>query len=55
MDIWFQEEAQIGQQNQKNRLWAEVQPFDNVTLIRLSTYSEELNPTKQVWSWMRQH
>ncbi|MBU2989638.1 IS630 family transposase, partial [Psychrosphaera sp. B3R10] len=32
-----------------------VQPFDNVTLIKLPPYSPELNPIEQVWSWMRQH
>jgi transposase len=128
MDIWFQDEARFGQQNQTTRVWAErgtrpravkqqqfeygyvfgavcpsngktealitpcvnkeamtlhmeqiskatefgrhavvlmdgagwhtfdtVQPFDNVTLIKLPPYSPELNPIEQVWSWMRQH
>ncbi|MDO6721630.1 IS630 family transposase, partial [Psychrosphaera sp. 1_MG-2023] len=32
-----------------------VQPFDNVTLIKLPPYSPELNPIEQVWSWIRQH
>ncbi len=32
-----------------------VQPFKNVTLIKLPPYSPELNPIEQVWSWMRQH
>ena len=128
MDIWFQDEARFGQQNQTTRVWAEkgtrprvvkqqqyeygylfravcpsngktealvtpfvnkeamtlhmeqiskatefgrhavvimdgagwhtfdtVQPFNNVTLIKLPAYSPELNPIEQVWSWMRQH
>lgn len=32
-----------------------VQPFNNVTLIKLPPYSPELNPIEQVWSWLRQH
>jgi len=32
-----------------------VQPFNNVTLIKLPPYSPELNPIEQVWSWIRQH
>ncbi|CAM2888492.1 IS630 family transposase [Pseudoalteromonas distincta] len=128
IDVWFQDEAQFGQQNQTTRLWAEtgskpratkqhqfeygylfgavfpsngkaealfspivnkdvmaqhmeliskateagrhavvivdgagwhtidtVQPFNNVTLIKLPPYSPELNPIEQVWSWIRQH
>ena len=128
MDIWFQDEARFGQQNQTTRVWAErgtrprvvkqqqfeygylfgavcpsngktealitpfvnkeamtlhmeqiskatalgrhavviidgagwhtfdtVQPFNNVTLIKLPPYSPELNPIEQIWSWIRQH
>ncbi len=128
IDVWFQDEARFGQQNQTTRLWAEtgtrpraikqqqfeygylfgavcpsngktealispivnkevmtqhmeliskateagrhavvivdgagwhtidtVQPFNNVTLIKLPPYSPELNPIEQVWSWIRQH
>ncbi|PMG57136.1 transposase [Vibrio splendidus] len=29
--------------------------FDNVSIIKLSPYSTELNPIEQVWSWLRQH
>ncbi|NMR27251.1 hypothetical protein HH219_17210 [Pseudoalteromonas sp. NEC-BIFX-2020_015] len=32
-----------------------VQPFNNITLIKLPPYSPELNPMEQVWSWLRQH
>lgn len=32
-----------------------VQPFDNLTLIKLPPYYPELNPIEQVWSWLRQH
>ncbi|RJE78178.1 hypothetical protein CWB96_21915 [Pseudoalteromonas citrea] len=128
IDVWFQDEARFGQQNQTTRLWAAtgsrpravkqqqfeygylfgavcpengktealitpcvnkeamtlhmeqiskatelgrhavvimdgagwhtfdtVQPFNNVTLIKLPPYSPELNPIEQVWSWLRQH
>jgi len=29
--------------------------FKNVSVIKLPLYSPELNPTEQVWSWLRQH
>lgn len=32
-----------------------VQPFNNITLIKLPPYTPELNPMEQVWSWLRQH
>ncbi|EJG0104211.1 transposase [Vibrio parahaemolyticus] len=28
--------------------------FKNVSVIKLSPYSPELNPIEQVWSWLRQ-
>jgi hypothetical protein len=28
--------------------------FNNVSIIKLSPYSPELNPIEQVWSWLRQ-
>ncbi|HFD4655250.1 TPA: transposase, partial [Vibrio parahaemolyticus] len=27
----------------------------NVSVIKLSPYSPELNPIEQVWRWLRQH
>ncbi|WP_335922365.1 transposase, partial [Shewanella algae] len=30
-------------------------PFSSLTLIKLPTYSPELNPMEQVWQWLRQH
>ncbi|OJI26790.1 hypothetical protein VV99743_04092 [Vibrio vulnificus] len=32
-----------------------AEPFDNVSIIKLPTYSPELNPIEQVWSGLRQH
>lgn len=32
-----------------------VQPFNNITLIKLPPYSPELNPMEQAWRWLRQH
>jgi len=29
--------------------------FDNLTLLKLTPYSPELNPIEQVWQWLRQH
>ncbi|HFQ4956219.1 TPA: IS630 family transposase [Vibrio vulnificus] len=32
-----------------------AEPFDNVSIIKLPSYSPELNPIEQVWSRLRQH
>ncbi|CAK1783822.1 hypothetical protein VCRA2119O147_1630001 [Vibrio crassostreae] len=32
-----------------------AEQFSNVSIIKLSPYSPELNPIEQVWSWLRQH
>ncbi|CAG8998908.1 MAG: hypothetical protein CENE_00868 [Candidatus Celerinatantimonas neptuna] len=30
-------------------------PFPNIKIILIPSYSPELNPIEQVWSWLRQH
>jgi transposase len=30
-------------------------PLDNVSIIKLTAYSPELNPIEQVWQWLRQN
>lgn len=32
-----------------------VEGLKNVDIIKLPSYSPELNPIEQVWSWLRQH
>jgi hypothetical protein len=32
-----------------------VEEFDNLSIIKLSDYSPELNPIEQVWQWLRQN
>lgn len=29
--------------------------FNNLSIVKLPSYSPELNPIEQVWSWLRQH
>ena len=32
-----------------------VEEFDNLSIIKLSAYSPELNPIEQVWQWLRKN
>ncbi|MFQ3198411.1 MAG: transposase [Paraglaciecola sp.] len=39
-------------------LWHQAlvaEELSNVSIIKLTPYSPELNPVEQVWSWLRQH
>ena len=61
LEIWFQDEARIGQKGTLTRIWAKrgwhsptaIRPPNNVTLIYLPPYAPELNPVENVWEFLR--
>ena len=50
VEIWFQDEARVGQKGSLSYVWA---PVDNVVLLPLPPYSPELNPMENVWQFLR--
>src|SRR5206468_2440907 len=64
LEIWFEDEARIGQKNKITRRWARrgtrpSAPKDqrtkwaNITLLPLPSKAPELNPVENLWQFMR--
>jgi len=58
LEIWFQDEARVGQKGTLAYVWHTSKDLnipDNISLLKLPAYAPELNPVENVWQFLRRN